>query len=122
MNNYGALGLPLKNIQHLTWRQRIVKKRQGCHTSGSWIFRQLIRATNANGKVTTYQYCDCGSLNSITDPLGNITSFSYDNLGRRTRVTDPGNSGNIYFDFNFDAVGRVTSVTNSVGVCTTNFF
>jgi len=50
-------------------------------------FRELIRQTNANSKVTTFSYCDCGSLNSVTDPLTNTTSYTYDNLGRRLRTT-----------------------------------
>jgi len=85
-------------------------------------FRQLIRQTNANGKVTTYQYCNCGSLDSRTDPLGNATSFSYDNQGRRTRITYPGNSGNIYVDYTLDALSEATVVAENTGFSTTNFF
>jgi len=52
--------------------------------------RQLIAETNANGAVTTYEYCSCGSPSSITrwngaTPLTDL--FYYDILGRLTNAT-----------------------------------
>ena len=82
-------------------------------------FRELLRQTNANGAVSTYTYCDCGSLDSITDALGNVTSYSYDNLGQRTRTTFPGGS---YVDSTFDLLGNVTRTADNAGVGMTNFY
>jgi len=82
-------------------------------------FRNLIRYTNANQKVTIFTYCDCGSLESITDPLNNITSYTYDNAGRQARITFPGNS---YTDFVYDYAGRVLRTLDSAGVSITNYY
>src|SRR5262249_392526 len=82
-------------------------------------FRQLLRVTNANFNVTTNQYCDCGSLESVSDPLNNTTSFTYDNAGRRTRVTYPGGS---YVDSQYDLFGQPIVVTDSAGVALTNCY
>jgi RHS repeat-associated protein len=80
-------------------------------------FRQLIRSIDANSNTNAYQYCDCGSLNSMTDPLGNTNSFTYDNAGRRTRVTHPGSS---FLDSTYDIANRLISTTDNVGVAITN--
>ncbi|HMJ67154.1 MAG TPA: hypothetical protein VK615_17550, partial [Candidatus Binatia bacterium] len=77
-------------------------------------FGQVIRHTNANQKVTIYGYCDCGTLESVTDPLGNRTEYTFDNAGRMTRITYPGNSG--YTDFAYDLAGRLTTQTDGSGV------
>jgi YD repeat-containing protein len=83
-------------------------------------FGQPLRHTDANQKVTTYAYCDCGSLESINDPLGNVTSYTWDNAGRRTRTTWPGSSG--YTDFVYDTPGYLIRVTESSGVSVTNYY
>ena len=82
-------------------------------------FRQLLRHTNANGRVTTYQYCDCGSLDSIADALGNTTSHTYDNAGRVTRTTFPGGS---YVDSSYDAQGHLIRTSDNLGASVTNFY
>ena len=38
--------------------------------------RQKVLETNALGGVTSYAYCECGALQSITDPLNNVTHFA----------------------------------------------
>src|SRR5439155_9349627 len=76
-------------------------------------FRHLIRHTNANAKVATYQYCICGLLDAIIDPLNTTTSLFYDNAGRRTAILyDTGKS----VTNNYDLLGQVTSVADSGGV------
>jgi RHS repeat-associated protein len=68
-----------------------VKDRLGLWTRYTYnSVRQLIAETNANGAVTTYDYCSCGSPNSITrwngaTPL--TDTFGYDVLGRLTNAT-----------------------------------
>jgi RHS repeat-associated protein len=52
--------------------------------------RQLIATTNANGQVTQYDYCSCGSPSQITRWNGStpaVTQFHYDIAGRLTNTT-----------------------------------
>src|SRR5439155_8109243 len=55
---------------------------------GNWTYfaynsiRLLTAVTNALTKVTQISYCDCGQLQSITDPLGNQTTLTFDLNGR----------------------------------------
>ena len=54
--------------------------------------RQMTGVTNANGAVTIYDYCGCGSPNSITQSNGTqrlVTTFGYDMLGRLTNTIYP---------------------------------
>jgi RHS repeat-associated protein len=68
-----------------------VKDRLGLWTRYTYNnVRQLIGETNANGAVTTYQYCSCGSPSSITRWNGSTPltdTFGYDMLGRLTNAT-----------------------------------
>ena len=82
-------------------------------------FREVTRFTNANHKVTTNEYCDCGSLSAVTDPLGNTTTYTSDNAGRRTRVTFPGGR---FTDFAYDNADRLTWTTDSASVYVTNAY
>lgn len=52
--------------------------------SGAWtIFhynanRQMVSMTDPENRTTLYDWCTCGSLNSMTDPNGNVTTFHRD--------------------------------------------
>jgi RHS repeat-associated protein len=46
--------------------------------------RQLTEIHEATNWVTRLDWCRCGDLGSITDPLGQVTRFSYDIQGRLT--------------------------------------
>jgi len=50
--------------------------------------RQMVAATNANGVVARYGYCDCGALFAVTNawntPVQQVTTFAYDYQGNRT--------------------------------------
>ena len=48
-----------------------------------------IAETNAIGNATIYNYCACGSLDSILDALGKTNSFYYDAAGRLTNTVYP---------------------------------
>ena len=48
--------------------------------------RRKIAETNALGNATLYNYCACGSLESIQDAANNTTTFSYDNQGNLTNT------------------------------------
>jgi YD repeat-containing protein len=106
---------------------------------GNWTYftydalQHLTTNVNANGAVTSYSYCGCGSLDSILDALGNNTYLNYDNQGSLTNVTFPDSSslnwqydlarrvavafdgGNRYFQFAYNNQGLVTNVTSANG-------
>ena len=82
-------------------------------------FRELIRHTNALGGLTQYQYCTCGGLESITDPLNQTTTFTLDPLGRRKRTTYPDNT---WTENTYNLQGQIVRVTDSAGVAVTNFY
>ena len=70
-------------------------------------------------RVTLYNYCTCGALSSITDPLNQVTSFFYDNAGHRTNT--------IYADGygvtnNYNLIGQLTSSIDRAGTSITNWF
>jgi RHS repeat-associated protein len=44
--------------------------------------KRLDKETDPAGKITLYDWCACGSLNSITDPKGQLTTFNRDLEGR----------------------------------------
>ncbi len=99
------------------------------------------KATEPNGKITTYRLNNAGylaeqtdafgqrtlydrtfaanTLNSVTDPLGRITTYTYDSNGNIATVTDPaGNVTSYEYDLTFnkptkitDALGNVTTMT-----------
>ena len=60
-----------------------------------WSFnplRQVVALTNANAQVTQYSYCDCGTLDRITNGLGAnalVTQYFYDLAGRLTNSIYP---------------------------------
>jgi YD repeat-containing protein len=54
--------------------------------------RQLVVRTNANGQITEWDWCGCGSPTQITEWNGNtplITEFAYDMAGRMTNIVFP---------------------------------
>ncbi len=90
--------------------------------TNGFVYDSMRRKTNsadALGRHTIYNYCSCGSLDSIQDPAGNLTSFTRDNQGRviSTAYTDMYSVTN-----NFDLLGRVTNSVDSFGSSVTNWF
>jgi RHS repeat-associated protein len=92
---------------------------------GNWTYfgfdsmRRKVAETNAIGAVTLYDYCTCGSLESIQDALGNFTYFNYDNQGNATNT--------LYADGysvsrTIDLLKRVIITTDSGGNSMTNFY
>jgi RHS repeat-associated protein len=73
---------------------------------------QVCTATDGNGKVTSYAYTN-GNLTTVTPPapLGS-TSYSYDAVGRVTSVTDGNGDTTTYA---YDAADRVTQTTYDNG-------
>jgi len=69
--------------------------------------------TNKVGKATRWDYCACGSVNSMTDPIGRITSYTYDNAGRKVRTLRPDGSTAEHFSYNL--LGQLVGYTNALG-------
>jgi RHS repeat-associated protein len=98
--------------------------------------RQMVAATNENGVVTRYGYCDCGALLSQTNawstPVQQVINFSYDYQGNLwktaypdaycvtnwfdslQRVTTTGD-GTTYRYLYYNNQGLITNVSNSLG-------
>lgn len=58
--------------------------------------RQPELVEDALGRQTFFDWCGCGGLNSITDPLGRVTSWLRDIQGRVTKKTYPDGKGMTY--------------------------
>jgi RHS repeat-associated protein len=71
--------------------------------------RHLTAVTNANNAVTMFDWCGCGSLTEIIDPLSNPTSLSYDNQGNLTGVSFPDSSS---IGYQYDLAARRISATD----------
>ncbi len=84
--------------------------------------QQMVAMTNANGVVTLFEYCSCGSPLSITNALGTsvqaVTRFTYDNQGKRLTTTGP---DNFVVTYNYNAIGQLTNVADPVR-SVTNWF
>src|ERR1041385_1524217 len=83
--------------------------------------QQLIGETNANGAVTTYAYCSCGSPSSITRWNGSTPltdTFAYDILGRLTNATyaDDYQLNYVYNGVGVEGIGLLGAVTDSSGL------
>lgn len=84
-------------------------------TMGYDAARHLVAETNANGVVSRYGYCDCGSLNSVTNAWNTsaqeVTQFAHDNQGNRTQVAYPDATVTNWYD----ALGRITTTGDGQG-------
>jgi len=92
---------------------------------GNWTYfaydasRRRTAITNALGYVTTFAYCNCGSLDSISDALANVTHFYYDGAGRRTATVLPDGR---WTTNNYNLLGQITNLLDSAGGSTTNWY
>lgn len=92
---------------------------------GNWTYygydsmRRRIAVTNANDAVMLYDYCTCGSLDSIQDALGNVTHFNYDNQGNsiNTIYPDGYSTTNAY-----DLMRRIIQISDNSGNNVTKFY
>jgi len=76
--------------------------------------RQLTAVTNRLSKVTRYSWCDCGSLESVRDPLINYTYFYYDLQSRLTNIVYPG-VPTTQLNVRWDELGQPTNVYDTIG-------
>ena len=68
----------------------------------------LVKETDANGKVTTYQYDDLNRLTKTTYPDTTYGTKTYDNDGNLKSLTDPKGDKIAY---SYDALNRLTTIT-----------
>jgi RHS repeat-associated protein len=54
--------------------------------------RRPVAVRDPLGRTTTYQWCNCGTLNNLIDPNGNATTWERDLQARVTRVVRPNGS------------------------------
>jgi RHS repeat-associated protein len=90
--------------------------------SNTYVYDQLRRLTaqtNALGRFTLYNYCNCGALDSIRDAEGNLTQFYYDNLGRRTRTSF---ADGFSVTNSYSLTGQLTNTSDTAGSRITNWF
>ncbi len=73
--------------------------------------RRPIAVTNALGHTTRYTWCDCGTVETITDPLGHTTSFEHDLDGRPVAI-HLGNGPQLRIAY--DCLGRPTNVADTI--------
>src|SRR5437016_3163733 len=76
--------------------------------------RLLTRKDGLN-RAESYEYDKAGNLSKVTDRKNQVATFAHDSLNRRTSATYPDAS----VTFGYDAIGRLTSVSDSVGGNTT---
>jgi len=67
----------------------------------------LTQVTDANGKVTTYEYDDFGRALKITSPDAGITEYRYDEAGNLIKKTD---ALGIITNYTFDALNRMLTL------------
>jgi RHS repeat-associated protein len=98
-----------------------IKDREGRITQYEFDgIRQLRKITEATNWVTRLEYCKCGNVKSLTDPMGRITRWSYDIQGRTTAKIYPDDSRIEYtYETNTD---RIFLTKNERGQMRTNFW
>jgi len=79
-------------------------------------YGNLLTVTDPEGKVTTYTYDAAGRIASITDSKDGVTSYTYDNTGNLLTVTDPAAGVITYL---YDSNGNLSSITDQRGKTTT---
>ena len=104
-------------------RSSIITLIRSCkRPDGDWLaqvydpLRHLTDMYDNLGRHTHYEYCTCGALNSITDPLGRLTTFLRDLQNRVTsKIYPDGTALNYAYQPNS---GRLQSVTDAKGQTT----
>jgi RHS repeat-associated protein len=112
-------GSTVSNIYSILDRTA-TKDRMGNWTHFAYdALERLTNEINSLNNVTRYNYCTCGSLESIVDAETNSTQYFYDNQGNRTEV--------IYADgytvsSTFNLLRQVGNISDSSGNSVTNVY
>jgi RHS repeat-associated protein len=113
---YILSGTPLPNSSGGTAILDLTRSKDRLGNWTSYVYdgiQRRITETNANGVVTAYSYCDCGSVKSVTNawntPVQQVTTYNFDNQGRLT-YTAYGDSYN--FTNWYDSLSRLIATAD----------
>ncbi|HEY9684985.1 MAG TPA: RHS repeat-associated core domain-containing protein [Oculatellaceae cyanobacterium] len=97
-------------------KDRIGRWSQSCYND----LDQLIYQIDPLGRKTTYTWCNCGSLASLTDPNGNVTSWQHDLEARPvTKTYADGTRVNYTYE---PCTSRVRTRTDALNQTTTYLY
>jgi RHS repeat-associated protein len=90
----------------------LTRDRMGRWTAQTYdALRHLMAVEDALGRVTSFDWCTCGALNSITDPFGRTTTWLRDLQGRATTKVYP--DGTLMQYAYEQSTSRLNSVTDA---------
>lgn len=121
---YDALNRPTKvtypdnTFEHVTYDKLDIsafRDRKGRVTTNYDASRRLKSICDPLGRVTTYTWCECGTLDALTDGNGNTTSWVDHDVGRVTREVRAGMPDTVY---TYDLAGRLATITDPKGQIT----
>ena len=75
--------------------------------------------TDANNHTTSYGYCECGALYSITDALNNVTHLIHDNQGNLIQIFYPDGYS---ISNSYNLLHQLVSWTDSSGMTLNNWY
>ncbi len=75
-----------------------------------------VRQTSPDSGLTSFEYDDAGNLSGRTDARGAEIEYSYDALGRVTEIDYPDQSVTLGYDAGAQGRGRLTSMSDDVGL------
>lgn len=96
-------------LDPLTSRDRLGRVTQFTHNSA----RQRTSVTDAAQRKVRYDYCNCGDMNQLIDPMNRITTWRHDIAGRVTAKVYPDGSTVKYAYQPFS--GRLSAITDEKG-------
>jgi YD repeat-containing protein len=86
--------------------------------------RQLTSVQDALGRLTSFDWCSCGALESLTDPLGRVTAkiypdatqttYAYENSTGRLRTMTDANGQQTWYEYFADNNLKRMSYSNAV--------
>lgn len=77
------------------------------------MLRQLTEIADNTGRRTLLDWCRCGGLKTLIDPMGKVTRFSFDVQGRKTgRINPDGTSTSQTYE---PVSGRLSRITDETG-------
>jgi YD repeat-containing protein len=77
--------------------------------------RQLLAMTNANGRITQWEYCDCGSPSRITEWNGVTPRYTYFFYNMAGRVTNAIFADGYALNYQYNDLGRLSLVRDPAG-------
>lgn len=122
---YDPMDRPLKvtysdgTFEQMTYDRLDLKARRD--RSGRWTtmaynaLRQLVEVKDALGRITRLDWCGCGTLDGLVDPMGRVTNWVRDLDGRVIAKLLPDRTKTVYA---YDLLGRLTQRVDAKGQIT----